>query len=350
MNICFIVNKNLDPNSLSFIYPILLNKKFLDFNIEIENKIPSKNYDIIIIDSKFFIDLFNLDNTELVTDILNKLKMKNGKVIYSDNEASTFINREIINAVDYYIKGRLPKDLNLYKTKLYGMREYTDFYFKKFNITDTKEKYSDIINDDNLKKINLGWNNGINEYSYFSEYNRKVYKLFGFFKSKPEIKNFKKKNLLNVRFSQNYNRETVNFQRSKLKDLINNFKLTKRVSRIKYFFELKYSKVALSPFGWGEICYRDFETFYYGCTLVKPDMDHIMTWPNYYQKNITYLSLNWDMSNFEELINLINNKKNSDFLNEIAAEGQKFYFNHLSSGIDSPFVKHFRNLMMKVQN
>ena len=50
MNICFIVNKNLDPNSLSFIYPILLNKKFLDFNIEIENKIPSKNYDIIIIE------------------------------------------------------------------------------------------------------------------------------------------------------------------------------------------------------------------------------------------------------------------------------------------------------------
>ena len=31
----------------------------------------------------------------------------------------------------------------------------------------------------------------------------------------------------------------------------------------------------LSPFGWGEICYRDFEAIMCGNILVKPDMSHL---------------------------------------------------------------------------
>ena len=97
MNICFIVNKNLDQNSYSFIFPVLLNQKFFPYNVEIKNSIPSKNYDIIIIDSKFFIDWFNKNNAQGVIDCLFKLKKISKKLVYADNEASIYINYKIIN-------------------------------------------------------------------------------------------------------------------------------------------------------------------------------------------------------------------------------------------------------------
>ena len=32
----------------------------------------------------------------------------------------------------------------------------------------------------------------------------------------------------------------------------------------------------LSPFGWGEICYRDFEAALNGMLLIKPDMNTLI--------------------------------------------------------------------------
>lgn len=349
MNICFIVNKNLDQNSYAFIFPILNNKKFLPHKIEIKNSIPSKNYDIIIIDSKFFIDWFNKSNTQSVIDYLFKLKKKCKKIAYADNEASIYINYKIINNVDYYLKGRLPADIKIYQSKLYGMREFTDFYNKQFNVIDKNEKYSDIINIENTNKIILGWNNGICDYSYWSRLNKNIFKLFGYFNKKFNIKDYKKNKLLNVRFFQNYHRETINFQRLKLNQLVKKKKFTGRINRFKYFLELKKSEISISPFGWGEICYRDFESFYYRCTLVKPDMDHIVTWPNYYIKDETYLSLKWDLSNFEDIMSFISSNKNQDLLKEIAIKGQSKYFSYLNSGEDSYFVKHLSSIIKLIE-
>ena len=36
----------------------------------------------------------------------------------------------------------------------------------------------------------------------------------------------------------------------------------------------KYSSF-ISPFGWGEICFRDFESIILGKLLIKPNCDHI---------------------------------------------------------------------------
>ena len=49
------------------------------------------------------------------------------------------------------------------------------------------------------------------------------------------------------------------------------------------------SKLSKSPFGWGDICIRDFETFICHSCLVKPDMSLIETWPNYYIKDKSYV-------------------------------------------------------------
>lgn len=72
-----------------------------------------------------------------------------------------------------------------------------------------------------------------------------------------------------------------------------------RVKRSKFFKELVQSKVVFSPFGYGEVCWRDYEAFATGAVLLKPNMDHINTLSNEFIPDETYVSLQWDLSDFE---------------------------------------------------
>ena len=62
------------------------------------------------------------------------------------------------------------------------------------------------------------------------------------------------------------------------------------------------SKVVFSPFGWGELCFRDYEAVYCGCLLVKPSMDHVVTSPDIFEAGVTYVPVKWDLSDLTEKI------------------------------------------------
>ena len=83
----------------------------------------------------------------------------------------------------------------------------------------------------------------------------------------------------------------------------------------------------LSPFGWGEICYRDFEAAIGGSMLIKPDMSHLSTWPNIYASDM-YKSLKWDFSDLDNLNILFEEpKKCEDSVNRVRRE----YLNSLNN-------------------
>jgi hypothetical protein len=65
-------------------------------------------------------------------------------------------------------------------------------------------------------------------------------------------------------------------------------------SQRRYYRELTDAKIVLSPFGWGEVCFRDFEAILSGALLFKPDMSHLKTWPDVYIPYETYVPLDWD--------------------------------------------------------
>ena len=69
-----------------------------------------------------------------------------------------------------------------------------------------------------------------------------------------------------------------------------------------YVEKLWKSKIALSPFGMGEVCFRDFELMQFGTLMIKPDMDIVNTYPNPYIKDETYISVKPDWSDLEEKI------------------------------------------------
>jgi hypothetical protein len=75
-----------------------------------------------------------------------------------------------------------------------------------------------------------------------------------------------------------------------------------RVDHAAYCAELLASRVCLSPFGHGEVCFRDFEAVRAGCLLVKPDMAHLVTQPDVYRDGVTCAVVRWDWSDLAAVV------------------------------------------------
>jgi hypothetical protein len=73
-----------------------------------------------------------------------------------------------------------------------------------------------------------------------------------------------------------------------------------KTSSRQYFKEIKRSRIAFSPFGWGEITWRDYEAIAYGCLLVKPHVDHVATNPDVFVPGESYVPVEWDFSDVED--------------------------------------------------
>ena len=74
-----------------------------------------------------------------------------------------------------------------------------------------------------------------------------------------------------------------------------------RVPQAEYDREMRAAKICLSPFGYGELCWRDFEAVLSGCLLVKPDTGHIRSLPELFVAGETYLPVARDYSDLEAI-------------------------------------------------
>jgi hypothetical protein len=88
-----------------------------------------------------------------------------------------------------------------------------------------------------------------------------------------------------------------------LDNLNDKYNVVKGQSTPQQFVEvMKRSKVGLSPFGMGELCYRDLELIQWGCLLVKPDMSKVITEPDFFKPMETYVPVKTDWSDLNETI------------------------------------------------
>lgn len=72
------------------------------------------------------------------------------------------------------------------------------------------------------------------------------------------------------------------------------------VPRRRFLQELAKSKMAWSPFGYGEVCWRDFEAIHQGAVLLKQNMSHLAADPDIFIENETYVPVAWDFSDLAE--------------------------------------------------
>lgn len=75
-----------------------------------------------------------------------------------------------------------------------------------------------------------------------------------------------------------------------------------RVPREVYFRELYQSKICFSPFGYGEVAWRDYEAAFSGALLVKPDMSHLDSRPDIFRAFETYVPVRWDLADFKDTV------------------------------------------------
>jgi hypothetical protein len=72
-----------------------------------------------------------------------------------------------------------------------------------------------------------------------------------------------------------------------------------------YMRELGRSLICFSPFGYGEVCWRDYEAVYSGAVLLKPDMSHVETFPDVFVAHRTYQPLRWDFSDLGDAVDTL---------------------------------------------
>ncbi len=349
MNIQILTKTFEYSNKNSIIFPFQAFKKQLNqANIffKILFNIDQINYsDVIIVDSKYHRNYWNKNENKIYDDFI-QLKKYTNKLIYFDTTDSTgMIQSEIFSYINSYWKFQILKDKSLYKKPLYGGRIFSDFYHKKFNINDKNILHSKSVDNIDLDKITLAWNFGFADYSYKNKYlfflRKKLLwnKLFSF----PLKKKYNKKNLLFATFNDNYSRQTISFQRKKIKNLIKDAYVEK-LPELLYHMKLSSSKNVISPFGWGEIAYRDFEAFFNKCTLIKPNIDHLTTWPNFFIKNETYVDFSWDFSDLKDVTE--NTKLNSKKYEDISLNGYELYHKYTSGKkAGKYFLEHLNKLL-----
>jgi len=307
----------------------------------------------------------------LIIAFLKKLRKFADYIILFDNKDSADIQFEVLPYVDKYLKKNLYKDRSLYLKVLYGYRIHADYYARNYNldkysffepgsysnyirnvnIDNEKEHEKQIkLYKDNEKKIYLSWNLAFSDYREQSILKNPFFLYF----SKKNIINYyrpssSRRIQLSGNFKFDYETELISFQRKKmLKFLIEHYRSNPHVSlggvpKKEYLKILRSSKAIVSPFGWGEVCYRDFEAFIAGAALIKPDMDHLDTWPNLYKMNKTYMPLSWKIEDWKsEFDNILSDEKN---LLEVAQNGQEEYKKLWTKEGNEEFCERFIKLV-----
>ena len=315
--------------------------------------------DHLFLNSRSFPEIRSRVDLEYVKEI----HKKNKNLYWFDMRDSAGTTQfEVLPYIRRYVKKQLYKDKKIYSKKIEGGRFYTDHYIKKHNIKDFEDYDQELLNPKYLSKLILGWNLGVAFFFDYIEYSKIDYylELFKFkylnktkFNLKlPFYENWnednKKYDYLSL-MNTNFYRESVSYQRIKLKEILNNLKnkngiIKGRFDKKKYYEVLRNSKVSIGAYGWGEVCYREFEAVMCGAAFMTADMSKIETWPNIYHEGETYLSYDFEFENLENnleiLVNDINLRKklvtNSKSILENChlQVGRKYFLDKILSIID----------------
>lgn len=87
-----------------------------------------------------------------------------------------------------------------------------------------------------------------------------------------------------------------------------NYNIAKnRVQHSEYIDKLRKSKLSFSPYGMGELCLRDVESWFCGTALVKPDISLVKTIPNIWNdpNRVTTWTCKPDLSDLKEQVDYL---------------------------------------------
>jgi len=229
-------------------------------------------------------------------------------LVYFDGDDDACIQwPDVLREVDLYIKKHVFADRSMYRTKFLGKSNLHDHVQRTTGYVLSPLDYGNVgdgdvmisssgpVADDDLKKVKLGWNIALDT---------KITQLF----DQHKMQEWNDDKSTDILFRGSKKDKTITYPlrdgiAEKLSSLSDRYTInigSSRVSQDEYNRELNSSRICVSPFGFGEICWRDFEAVIYGSLLVKPDMSHISTEPDIFVANETYIPVKWDYSDLNE--------------------------------------------------
>jgi hypothetical protein len=296
-------------------------------------------------------------------DVVRRYRDSVPTLVWLDTTDSSGTTRfEVLPYVDLYAKKQLLKDRSRYTASFYGMRCYTDYYHRTNGITDSNVAWRTPAHPQHLDKLAVSWNLGLGSYicrnnDLASRLRRlRVYWPFAkYVWNQTSASSVNRSIDVNFRGRIDYERATITFQRRETYRRLMSFASATgcttppegRLPYDEYRDELRRSKLVLSPFGFGEMNIRDVECFVDGAALVKPDMSHLVTWPDYFEAGVTHVQYAWDFSDFEAT--LARMLANPDERFRIANAGQERYVQSLSEEGGRAFVDHLEALLQQAQ-
>lgn len=257
--------------------------------------------------------------------------------------------------VDLYAKKQLLKDRQLYAQSYRSRSYHTHFYYAHFSqelaeLGPIPEYTLRGLHPHEIDQLSLSWNIGLGDYNLFASRARSLriyWPWANFADPLNTAHNYVTRPVdISYRVGMNYGLKAVQFHRMRIRDQLEALRdktnyVIRHTGHLKsraYFRELVQARIIPSPFGLGEICWRDFEAWLSGCVVLKPDMNHLETWPNYYRPGKTYVPFRWDFSDFyDTVVNLLNNP---EVAMALAVAAQTNYLSSLEDG--TAFAMHLK--------
>jgi len=314
------------------------------------------------------------DMEEAELDLLKKLRNKYKTIVFFCGQPEAGNNRmDILPYVDRLFYKSVFSSADDYKKNLYGKNLFADYYRQNFNVKDNPEYLlrKDVTGEDS-KKAELSWNIGVGTYPRWhwpqrmgtilaragipilgrhiggGPMSRALYPGFMAVKNTEKLLRGNRSIPVHARIdpvscpSIAYQRVLFLKRIAELDPQKRDFFLTDMVPQNRYYSELKDSKIVLSPFGWGEVCFRDFEAIISGALLFKPDMSHLKTWPDVYIPHETYVPLKWDGSDLlEQTERYLNHDSERNRIAANAFEQYRKELSGLSLRVDSLIGEYY---------
>lgn len=293
-------------------------------------------------------------------EFLKDCKKRNLPIIFlSGSDSVGPFDNDILGLVDSYLMRQLLANKEFY-LQPHRRFYFRDKYFEKYHFKNQEEFPLVQYTLDEVKKLGIYWNLGLIDWKtqtsskfirYFHIITRnKRFKVFSLGKDLIDRK-------IDLSFRGNLFPNSHDVSRFHRLQTYRNYRKTSSTRMVpkegflahaNFMKELGDTKICLSPFGWGEVCYRDFEAFQMRTLLFKPDMSHLETFPNLYLDS-TCISYDWEaktlLAKSEEILD------NIERYQPIADEGHRLFNYYLSEDSGGKeFVNHLNGILNNAKN
>ena len=293
-------------------------------------------------------------------------KEKVGKLIWFDSRDSAGkCQFDVLPFVDRYLKRQLYRDRSIYLKRLYGGRLYSDYYAKRDGIRDDGNLHDAAYidtetapNTNGFEKLRAAWGCGAEfHWPLMNRWSAPSYiasaALWYALGRKPPLplttspEMSRNVDVAALFDSSRYNRKSVGWQRQLALDAVERYRSDKKVlGRVpvdRFYATLANAKVVVSTFGWGEVCFREYEATYCGAAVFMADMSEIETYPDLYVPERYYVPFRWDFSDFEERLDwmLADDQRRTG----IATAAQDMLLNQWTPNGRQAFASRFEDLL-----